>query len=61
MTGSLDLAAEVHTGGVAVDQQAQQHRRVVRIAAASRVLPHQLTQVQLVDDFDDKKGQVILR
>ena len=61
VTGALDLAAGVHPGGVAVDQQAQQHRRVVRVAAASGVLPNQLAQVQLVDDFDDKARQVILR
>ena len=61
VTGPLDLAAGVHPAGVAVHQQAQQHRRVVRIAAASGVLPNQLAQVQLVDDFDDKARQVILR
>jgi hypothetical protein len=60
VAGPLDLAAGVHPAGVAVHEQAQQHRRVVRIAAASGVLPHQLAQVQLVDDFDDKTGQVIL-
>ena len=61
VTGPLDLAAGVHPAGVTVHEQAQQHRGVVRIAAASGVLPNQLAQIQLVDDFDDKTGQVILR
>jgi pimeloyl-ACP methyl ester carboxylesterase len=60
VTGALDLAAGVHASGVAVHQQAQQHRRVVRIAAASGVLADQLAQVQLVDDFDNKARQMIL-
>jgi hypothetical protein len=34
---------------------------VVRRAAASGVLSNQLAQVQLVDDFHHKAGQVILR
>ncbi len=61
VAGALDLAARVHPGGVAVDQQAQQHRRVVCRAAASRVLPNQIVEVQLVDHFNDKARQVILR
>ena len=37
------------------NQQAQQHRRVIRGAAAARVLPHQLAQVHLIDDLHDKE------
>ena len=61
VASTLDLAAGVHPGGVAVDEQAQQHRRAVRSAAASRVLPNQLAQVQLIEHLHDKTGQVILR
>jgi len=47
----LDLAAGVHPAGAAVDQQAQQHRRVVRLRASLRVLARQLAQVELLDHF----------
>jgi hypothetical protein len=60
VAGPLDLAAGVHPGGVTVDQQTHKHRRVVRIAAAARVLPSQLAQVQLVDHLHNKTGEVIL-
>ena len=55
---ALDLAAGVHAVGVAVDQQAQQHRRVVRRRASARVLPHQIAQIKLLDDFDHEARQV---
>ena len=50
----------VQPGGVTVHQQAQQHRRVVGIAAATGVLPCQRAQVQLVDDLHHKAREMIL-
>jgi hypothetical protein len=60
VAGALDLAAGVQPGGVAVDQQAQQHRRMVGIAAATRVLTRQFAQIQLVDDLHHEARQMIL-
>lgn len=48
---TLDLAAGMHAAGIAVNQQAQQHRRVMRGRAASAVLARQCAQVRLLDDF----------
>lgn len=59
--GPFNLARAEHAAGVAVDQQAQQHCRVVRIRASTSVLPDQLTQIKLVNDFNDKARQVIAR
>lgn len=59
--GALDLAAGVHATGVAVDQQPQQHRRVMRCRAASTILASQRAQIQLLDDFHHETSQVIRR
>ena len=61
VAGALDLATGVHAVGVAVHQQAKQHRRVLGRTAASGVLPRQLAQVQLLDHRHDKTRQVIPR
>jgi hypothetical protein len=61
VTSTLDLAAGVHAGGVAVHQQAQQHRRVIGRTATSSVLPHKFAQVHLFDDLYNEAGQVVLR
>lgn len=60
VSGSLNSARTEHTTGIAVDQQAQQQRRVMRVRAASSILAHQLAQVKLVYDFNHEARQVIL-
>ena len=58
---ALDLAAGVHPAGVAVDQQAQQHRRVMRDRTAPAVRARQRAQAQLLDDLHHETRQVVRR
>ena len=59
--GPLDLAAGEHAGGIAINQQSQQYRRMVRRRSPSAVTAHQSAQIQLLDDFDDESSQVVVR
>src|SRR3546814_14524126 len=44
--GTLDLAARMGAGGIAIDQQRQQQRRVIRLAAAPGIDALQFRQIQ---------------
>lgn len=61
MGGALDLAAGKHAGGVAIDQQRQQHRRVVGGAAASGIGLGHDTDIKPLHHFHDEACQMILR
>ncbi len=56
----LQLAAGENTRGVAIDQNRQQGRRMVRLRSPSRVLSRQLRKIKLVDHLHDEARQVIL-
>jgi hypothetical protein len=56
----LDATAGELPRGVPVEQQRQQHRRRKRRHSATRVLPVQLREVQLLDRFHNEARQVIL-
>ena len=58
--GPLDLAAGVTAGGVAVDQQRQQRRRVIRGTALAGIGPLQVAQVQPFHHLDHVARQVPL-
>ena len=57
--GAFELAAREDAGGVAVDQDRQQGRRVVRFGAAPRLSPDQLGQIKWVDYFHYEARQMI--
>ena len=57
----LDLAAGERASGVAVDQQREQRRRVIRLAATSSIGPFQFRQVQPFHYIDYVARQVRLR
>jgi len=54
----FELAAGENTAGVAVHQYGQQGGWVVRLGAASGVLPRQIAQVELVNHLHDEARQV---
>ncbi len=56
---ALDLAARMHPVGIPVDQQPQQHRRVMRGRAPARVLLDQIVQIEPINHFDHKAREVI--
>jgi len=56
----LQLATGENTRGVAINQNRQQGRRMVRLRSSSSVLACQLRQVQLFDHLHDEARQVIL-
>ena len=58
--GHLQLTAGEYASAVAVNQNCQQSRWVVRLGAASCVLTGELGQIQPIYDFDNKTGQVVL-
>ena len=49
----------MHTAGVAVDQQSQQYRRVMRGRAAPCVLFGEIAQIKALDHFDNKARQMV--
>jgi len=59
LSGPLDLLAGKHPGGIAVDQQGQQHRWVVGLGTPPGVTLGQVRQVQLINDIQDIPGQMI--
>ncbi len=58
--GPLDLAAGEAPGGVAVDQQRQQHGRVIGRAPGPGIRLHQRTQIQAFHHLDHVACQVAL-
>ncbi|MCY1551868.1 hypothetical protein D9M68_882280 [compost metagenome] len=58
---AFDLAAGMHAVGIAVDQQAQQHGRMVCGRTPAGVLAGQLAQIELLDDLYHEPRQVIIR
>ena len=58
--GAFDLAAGDHASGVAVDQQAQQYRRMMRLMASASILLCQRRHVQLLDHINDKTRQMLI-
>ena len=48
-------------GGIAIEQQRHQHRRVVRIAATTGVAFLERRQIQLLDHVDNEPRQMIFR
>ncbi len=56
---ALDLAARMHPVGIPVDQQSQQHRRVMRGRAPARVLLDQIIQIKPINHFHHKAREVI--
>jgi len=59
--GPFDLAARMRAGGVAVDQQRQQQRRVVGVTASTSVDAFQCRQVQPFDNIHHVPRQVRFR
>ncbi len=59
--GPFDPPAGEHSGCVSINQQAQQHRGVVRGNARSAVSFDHLREVQSIHHFDHKARQVPLR
>jgi hypothetical protein len=59
MSGGLDAPARIHAGGVAVNEQAQHHRRMVGRRAGTPILFGQRRQIQLINDVDYKARQMI--
>lgn len=59
MGGALNPATGKNAGGVAVDQQAEQHFGVVGGAAAPGVGTGQLAKVQLLYGFENEARQVV--
>jgi hypothetical protein len=59
--GPFDLPAGKHAGGIAVEQQRQQHPRMVRLGAATPVGRLQRTQVQVLHRVGHKPRQVVFR
>src|SRR4051812_39082260 len=57
----LQLAAREHAGRIAIDQDAQQHRRRVGRRARAAVAPPHHSQIQPVDHLHHKAGQVLFR
>ena len=60
MGGLLDAPATEGAGGIAVDQQRQQHRRVIRRRACAAILAGQRRQVQLLDNVHHKARHMVL-
>ncbi len=56
----LQLAAGEETRRVAIDQNLQQRRRMVRFRSTSRVLPNQIGKIKLIDHLNNESRQVIL-
>jgi len=59
--GALDLATGKDPGGITVNQQCQQHRRMVSRRSAPLVTTHQPAQIQLLDDLHNEPGQMVVR
>lgn len=57
----LNLAAREHPSGVAIHQQRQQYRGVIRRAAPTRVGFLQGTDIESILYLDNKLGEVVLR
>ena len=57
----LQLAARKHAGRVAIDHDAQQHRRVIRRRTGAAVAARHRPQVQPVDHLDHEPRQMLLR
>ena len=58
---ALELAARKHPGGVAVNQNPQQHPGMVRRRPGSAIGADHAAKIDLVDHLDDKAGQMPLR
>ena len=56
--GLLQLAAGEYACGIAVEQQGEQQRRMMGLFTPATITTLQLTQVQLVNDIDDKTRQM---
>src|SRR5436853_6858688 len=57
----LQLAAGEHAGGVAVDQDAQQNRRMIRRLTGTAIAAGHRPQIQAGDHLYHKAGQMLLR
>ena len=60
MRRRLDAPARLNAGGVAVEEQAQHYRRVIRRRARAPGLPGERRQIELIDDIDHEARQVVL-
>ncbi len=60
MCRRLDAPARINTSGIAVEEQAQHHRRVIRDRTGATVAPGERRQIELIDDVDHEARQVIL-
>jgi hypothetical protein len=61
MGGCLYFPRRKGPGGVAIKQQGQHHSRMIGIGAAAGISPLQDRYIQLVNNFDYKTGQMIIR
>ncbi len=59
--GTLQLAAGEHARGVAVDDQPEQQRGMIRGLARSAIAADHAPQIELLDDLDDEARQMPLR
>jgi len=59
--GLFNLPRTEHPGGIAVEQQAQQNFRRVRLAAASPIVNVDAIQVKLSNHVHDEAGQMVGR
>ncbi len=57
----FQLAARIHFPRIAMDQQPQQHARMMRRRARTAISLDEGREVQLIDHLDDKASQVSLR
>lgn len=56
---AFELAAGENACGVAINQDRQQAGRVVRFGAAPCVLSSEPGQIKLINDFNNKAGQMV--
>ena len=56
----LNAPARIHARGVAIDEQAQHHCRMIGGGTGPTVLPGQRREIELIDDIDYEARQVIL-
>ena len=56
----LDLATGKNSIGVAIDDQAQHHARIILLAAAAFVVDRELFHIDALDRLDDEMDEVVL-
>lgn len=59
VSGALDLTVGKGAGGIAIDQQTEEHLGMIGGAAASAINPDERAKIEPFDGFENEAGQVI--